>query len=394
MIPKKHISKFSTKYTLNTLPFWVYTYVQNGSVKDSIYFFHNVEKELRVILLEEPYIFDSHIITLDEFNSKFKYTPVKLLSSYYGGEGSNLKAIESNENFTGTNIQRIYFPMFFLYFTLSHTTNIDMLEEFGYRPNIKKHYTFLVNQPRPHRLIMLDYFSKYNLLDSCIYSYNSDLVPSKLKFYISKNYNYEIESFDFKQYSIDNNNGNLGQIPHNACSVQGIHTDSVIHIASETVFETVHYTEKTFVPLLIGKPVIIHGGQYANKKLEEFGYKLHTDIIDYSFDSEPDMIKRTELLSLELKRLKNIYTTTELYYKLKDIASENRKNSISIFTNKKYIPTEFLKWDEEFKDNHIWQDNMALWYNRCNKKIKDYEKAVTEVSEGSMGKQVKAESKE
>jgi hypothetical protein len=391
----EHLTDFSTKHTVKNLPFWVYTYVPNGSLLDSTYYFGNPDSVVHILCLEEPYLFEPVQISIEEFKVKFANTKVKVYSSYYGGPLSLKQHIEKNEKLSGDNIERIHFPLFFLYFTFHLNPNINFNAPKSYIPNPDKHFTFLANQPRLHRLVMLDKLAKYDLLKSTIYSFNTDKTENSLKHTVSHNLNYRPTYFDFKKHTPEQDKGiAYTPEPKFSCTVQRVHTDSALSIASETVYETAHFTEKTFLPLLMGKPVLIHGGPNSNKILKEFGFKLHDKIIDYEFDSKESIVDRTELLCRELNRLKNTYSEQQLYVKLKDIANFNRGRAREIIFNRKYIPVELLDLDSKFEKEGIWKTGILRWYYKSIEKIKSYEQEVTKVSEGSMGKQVKAEPKE
>lgn len=77
--------------------------------------------------------------------------------------------------------------------------------------------------------------------------------------------------------------------------------------------------------------------QYFHKKLVDLGFELYDEIIDYSFDSEPDTLKRAEAIALNVKRITQ-QNTSELYQRIKDKAQRNYENYIRILTSIEYVP--------------------------------------------------------
>lgn len=89
------------------------------------------------------------------------------------------------------------------------------------------------------------------------------------------------------------------------------YSQHAFNIANETIVErhttnTLFYTEKSYLPMLGFTPMIINGAQYANTRLEEFGFKLYTEWFDYSFDLEPDWQQRLIKLLEETRRVSKL----------------------------------------------------------------------------------------
>jgi hypothetical protein len=84
------------------------------------------------------------------------------------------------------------------------------------------------------------------------------------------------------------------------------------------------YTEKTVKPLIAGRLIIAIAGQYYLKNLKSFGFRTFDNVIDESYDNEPDQnIRWTRALD----QLKYLCTQdpVEVYAKIKDAVEHNRR---------------------------------------------------------------------
>ena len=97
----------------------------------------------------------------------------------------------------------------------------------------------------------------------------------------------------------------------------------VFNLVSESSYENIFFTEKTYKSILSRKMPIISGAKKTNYALQSMGYKLPTDIIDYSFDLQDNIIDRTNMLCIELQRLNNEGNLQALHEKLLPIADYN-----------------------------------------------------------------------
>jgi hypothetical protein len=76
-----------------------------------------------------------------------------------------------------------------------------------------------------------------------------------------------------------------------------IYSNTLFEIVNETLVNDYHgtslfYSEKTFKPMTCFTPFIIFGQKHCNQKLEDFGFKLYTDVFDYKFDNINDTKQR------------------------------------------------------------------------------------------------------
>ena len=91
-------------------------------------------------------------------------------------------------------------------------------------------------------------------------------------------------------------------------------------------------TEKTWKPIVYGKPFLIFGAQFFQAKLKDIGFKLFDSIIDYEFDTEPDAEKRATMMLLELKKLKKL-NYQDLLDEMKPELDYNKKFAEDLITS-------------------------------------------------------------
>ena len=124
-----------------------------------------------------------------------------------------------------------------------------------------------------------------------------------------------------------------------------------VHIYSSALFEIVNetqassfgntslfYSEKTFKPMACMTPFVIFGQQYANEKLQDLGFKLYTDMFDYTFDREYDTRQRY---------MKIIETIQPIFKKLNAMSREEQlawkyQNEDILLHNLNILRNEFV----------------------------------------------------
>ena len=85
-------------------------------------------------------------------------------------------------------------------------------------------------------------------------------------------------------------------------------------------------SEKTWRPILNLQPFIYFGGYKSLAKLHKLGFKTFGNIIDESYDSELDPVKRFKMAKNEVLRLKNMSMDEihNLYYSVTDVLIHNQ----------------------------------------------------------------------
>jgi len=127
---------------------------------------------------------------------------------------------------------------------------------------------------------------------------------------------------------------------------------ALFNLISESDDRDVFVTEKTWHAILAGKPFLVQGAPKFHRFLQTAGYKLFDDIIDYSFDSELDMYKRTEMLVQELKKLEK-QDYTKIWKKIKPVCDHNQMLARCHIRDQIGVPTlayEFKYYNKLIQD--------------------------------------------
>lgn len=137
---------------------------------------------------------------------------------------------------------------------------------------------------------------------------------------------------------------------------------SVFSIVSESNLKCMFFTEKTWLPIYNQKPILIYGHPYSHTFLErKLGYKLHHNIIDYSFDLEYNDTKRLHGLMKQIEKI-CLMPLDELYEKTYKVANYNRKLLLQQIKDKKLVPPKLEEIINMYKD----QDQIDYYHHVLN----------------------------
>jgi hypothetical protein len=162
----------------------------------------------------------------------------------------------------------------------------------------KYHYISMNNRPHNHRCLLIDLLAKNKLLDYGAVSLHQLPVPEM----------YTWRYFDAKPLLLES------EFPEdkNQYRITEQYYESFAQLISESSADTIILSEKTAIPLLLGKPFLVASQMHYHKFLKSLGFELFEEIFDYSFDDEPDEEKRYEMLLENFTRLVQI-PKQELY---------------------------------------------------------------------------------
>jgi hypothetical protein len=107
-------------------------------------------------------------------------------------------------------------------------------------------------------------------------------------------------------------------------------SQSFLHLVSESQIRIRFCTEKTVMCLLGQKLFIIWGAPYMHKMLEELGFQLYDEIIDYSFDAIDEDNLRLEMIISETKRIINLGNYDNVYNTIKNKLEHNKQRAIEL----------------------------------------------------------------
>lgn len=216
--------------------------------------------------------------------------------------------------------------------------------------------------PKIHRYSLLVFMLKHNLLDDCNWSF----IPNFFSIYDFENYrqifnideikNYDkeiktlnelklkISDYEKTELSFDDNNEitvlnpkykNVllpPEIPEN-------YINSYVNLVTETKFfdneNVIQISEKSFKPFFHYQfPMILATHHHIKAMKEKYDFDFFDDVIDHSYDNEPNQKKRFNLFANEVKRLHDNKENLIEFYRNNQLRFETNKNKvISIMNN-------------------------------------------------------------
>ena len=217
--------------------------------------------------------------------------------------------------------------------------------------NLNKIYLNLNNHPREHRSNLIDYLSKYDLLDYGINTWNADL----------NSYEYIYEHWNPKNLTFDDYD-----IKHleKSYSNKLLNSNTLFNIVAESSYNdnNIFYTEKTWKPILIGQPFIILGNINQNLNLLKYNLSSYYKVVDYSFDKMDNIKYRILGIIDNLMKFKHM-NLNKIRETITHEIDSNRKMALSIIFKDSYIPIEltnlylnygnyFLNLFKSFNENY------------------------------------------
>jgi len=243
----------------------------------------------------------------------------------------------------------LYFP-YFAY----KTSQLNLPEKVEYKN--KKKFILPIYSPRPARRYLLHYLDKANLLDlghvSCtreetllfddslngaqwilpaeevkqVYESTLKLVPAT-----------ENNFSPTEPLVLDRNNIQVSESWNHSDLMSTLtdfyrSSDFVISPESSVNFvgrgtePTGFITEKTFIPIMLNMPFVIHGEKHSLKSLQDQGYETFYNYIDESYDNADDIYTRTTRLIDTVNNMCYI----EDWNMIKDIVEHNRNHMLNV----------------------------------------------------------------
>lgn len=153
-----------------------------------------------------------------------------------------------------------------------------------------------VNRPHDHRCSFIDQLHANKLDNDIQFTWNllSDTYYDRYNF---KFWNEKIVIDPEDSYTKGDFSTNW-DLPSNA------YFDSLFEIVLETHIDTIFISEKTWKPIVFGKPFLVYGRQGFHRRLEDIGFKLFHHTIDYDFDDMIDPDKRILMMMEQLQKLR------------------------------------------------------------------------------------------
>ena len=213
-----------------------------------------------------------------------------------------------------------------VYFYNTVQTNL-LNEKLLPQTNKSKYFDILLGCRRLHRDFVYQYILDNQILNKVVMTYyqrwNVDLRETDhifesegLEFLPESNYTHSVHQVQYYGHRM-----NLSQVVPFV-----IYNDSYYSVVAETnaVNEFNFYTEKVVKPILGRRLFVTVAGQGYLQRLRSFGFKTFGDVIDESYDSEPDSLLRWKMAMDQVKLLTE-QDPVEIYAKIKDVVEHNQR---------------------------------------------------------------------
>lgn len=208
--------------------------------------------------------------------------------------------------------------------------------------------------PKVHRYGLLCFLKNNNLLDdinwSLVPSYNcnpegsfynklfndkeKEILREEMKYFKNlkfKRSDYENDKEWFNEFQ-DINRRDFPIWLHNPELMEN-YESSYVNIITESIFldedNNIHISEKSFKPLFYYQfPLILSSHGHIQKMKDLYGFDFFEDIINHSYDLEPNQNKRLDMFVAEIKRLSDMKEQLIDFYKNNKIRFEENKNKV------------------------------------------------------------------
>ena len=220
-------------------------------------------------------------------------------------------------------------PTFYLYRTIFLEETISRAQQV--EKDFSYNYINLNMQPHLHRCMLIDELYRRNLVDT-----NRGLVSWQIK-----------SDYAF-QYWPRNRIKTIGddfENHKNSFVKPDEYYTSFVDVVTESTLEAALLSEKTAVPLYLGKPFLTFGCvNYSERVLKKLGFLLYDELFDYDFDKTTDTKERIKQFVDNVKRISNMTSRqcNEMYQTLKPKLEYNRQRAIQLAQDSSYIPLTLL----------------------------------------------------
>lgn len=193
----------------------------------------------------------------------------------------------------------------------------------------------LNNKSHRHRCALIDNISEQGLLEKGVVSWNR---------FLNVNEEYKFKHYDNSYRNLDN----FLKIQDSFHLCQEYH-ESFLHVIGEATDEVPFITEKTVIPILLKKPFVVLSLPNYSKYLQDLGFQLYDEIIDYQFDKIEDLDLRAKALVTNLHNILN-QDLNHLYDKLYPKLLYNYNRALEIIQDVNYIP-KIIQYRVKFLTN-------------------------------------------
>ena len=160
----------------------------------------------------------------------------------------------------------------------------------------------MLGQPRSHRDIVYNYMKPHEnqviltyMRDFSQGLYDHDFTAIAMQDRPSKQYTWDLDGIDIPKdpvnFTIESVELHGQRVSISQVVPIGIYNETAYSVVTETNFMNSYtfYTEKIVKPILAERLFVAFAGQHYLRNLHNLGFKTFGNIIDESYDEEPDM---------------------------------------------------------------------------------------------------------
>jgi hypothetical protein len=355
------------------------------------------DKNLKIVFITFHEVNEDEFNVLQQLNKYISDFGLDEDNFYYLNNNSKLKEYKSILN---TKIHT-YTPIFLFELLASKL----IINKPSFKPNKEFLFSCHNRATRGHRIQTLCFLKKYDILKNTDWSY----IDSEVRIntfepgYLTGYFSFVVDELDYfkkiglKYSKYEEHKSNWLKIDESQSITEKIteecYLNCYINIITETLFNSpeIHISEKSFRAFYFMQlPIFVATYNHVKYLKSRFGFDVFDDLIDHSYDSEPNDEKRMVLVLNEIKRLndnkdlvidfykknknrfeKNLELFEEIYKKeetinfFKSLSTEIIKN-----TN---IPTKLINENLEFKNDGIKIYHDIIAPNKCGTRyLKEY----------------------
>ena len=209
------------------------------------------------------------------------------------------------------------------------------------KPNTTQKQFLIYNRAwagtREYRLKFVELLQQHNLVDDCQTSFNPTDPENNVHYT-----DHVFKNAAFKPDSIQDTFTVTTALSHSSADFTiGDYANTKFEVVLETLFDDdrLQLTEKILRPIACGHPFILAATVGSLEYLREYGFKTFNGIIDETYDTEEDPVKRLQLI-IEVMKTITKWTEAEQivnWAKIKEITMYNKQHFFSDRFNESVI---------------------------------------------------------
>lgn len=310
------MSNLTHIYTDNDVSKWNIRQLrlENIAVHSNLEEFKSVESDKKLSVIHMPFPLFDPVVLNDKFNQAVKSSKlvIVLVSELHSVtvEFCQRHQHPKVKYFLCGKIENVdssYWMDWFITTSYFYKTS-TVLDQLTPYQTKSKMFDILLGLPRPHRDIIYNYINSNNLNDQVLMTY----LGHPWKIVAGQDHPgwiWEKEGIDINGSDLNWSIAPVKYYGKNMSLSQivpiSIYNQTAFSVVAETNFNKnyVFHTEKIVKPILARRLFLVFGGRYYLKNLHRLGFKTFSDILDESYDNEPDYQTRGKMICDQINYL-------------------------------------------------------------------------------------------